>query len=205
MKTQPRIESAASAAAVALLFVSASSALAQVASGDPPQGSRQPVQPVQSVTLPAVSFTAGYDLPALHEFPESPSRGSGLGRAGDGGIVIPAGRTMASELRRETLRSRGVAVYGMIPEELPEILDDDAVRHQRSRAAQHIIGNVMGYAVTDAMFDGRRGHSVTSTSVRHETTTVRKGFAVDATPEWTFRKTGPRSGIRVGVPLTPDR
>ena len=121
-------------------------------------------------------------------------------------IQVPARRRsrdrFIAELRSQTLRSRGASVYGGITEEMPELLEDDVIRDQRSRAARNIIRNTVGAAIGMVALhqrDAEQGVIAHPTSV-----TMKTGFKLDTSPEWTFRRVGPRTGLRIGLPLTPE-
>jgi hypothetical protein len=120
-------------------------------------------------------------------------------------VVVPrrmgAEEAFRLELREETLESRRAQVYGNLPD-LPELLEDDYILKERSRAAESIMGSAVEKAFVVA-FQGGRRHE-TSVSVRPQfTTMVDHGFRVDATPSWSYKVTGVRSGLRFDVPLTP--
>lgn len=106
-----------------------------------------------------------------------------------------------AELRSQTLRSRGASVYGGITDDMPELLEDDGIRDQRARAARHIIGNTVGAVIGMVAFHERDAQQG---AITHPTFgTMKTGFRLDTSPEWTFRRIGPRTGLRIGLPLTP--
>ena len=107
---------------------------------------------------------------------------------------------MRDELRKDALDSRRAQVFGNLPD-MPELLNDDFVLRERSRAAESIMGSAVEKAFAVA-FQGRLRHEAV-VSVRPEFSTVDHGFKVDASPSWSYKVVGPRTGMRLDIPLTP--
>lgn len=165
------------------------------------------IDPPGAVRMPPASaeFRALFLAPVLDTMSSLESSRAGHVAGHGGAIVLPARRRtrdrFAAELQGQTLRSRGASVYGNLTEDMAELLDDNTVGRQRSRAARSIIGNTVGAAIGFA-FHGEDEQP--STTVRPDFAVVKKGIQFDASPEWTFRRVGPRTGLRIGLPLTPD-
>ena len=122
------------------------------------------------------------------------------------GIVLPfgrgPGRAFADEMRDEALSSRRAGLYANIPDDFPQLLDDDHIRRMRAGVAESVIGGAFETAVGVAFFGKvQHQHSVT---LRPTVTTVAQGIQIDASPSWTWRRIAPRSGVRIDVPMTPN-
>ena len=122
------------------------------------------------------------------------------------GIILPfgrgPGRAFADEMRDEALSSRRAGLYANIPEDFPQLLDDDHIRRMRAGVAENVIGGAFETAVGVAFFGKvQHQHSVT---LRPTVATVAHGIEIAASPSWTWRRIAPRSGLRVDVPMTPN-
>lgn len=119
-------------------------------------------------------------------------------------VIIPERlrptEAMRDQLRKDALESRRAQVFGNLPD-MPELLDDDFVLRERSRAAESIMGSVVEKAFAVA-FQGDVRHEA-SVSVRPAFSTVDHGFKVDASPSWSYKVVGSRTGMRLDIPLTP--
>lgn len=107
----------------------------------------------------------------------------------------------AAEMREEALTSRRAALYASIPQDLPQLLEDDYIRDQRSRVAQSVIGDAVEAAVSEGFFGGK--HTQQAVTFRPVFATAEHGFKIDASPSWSYRVRSERSGLKVDVPLIP--
>jgi hypothetical protein len=119
-------------------------------------------------------------------------------------VIIPARlrptEAMNAQLRKDALESRRAQVFGNLPD-MPELLNDDFVLRERSRAAESIMGSAVEKAFAVAFQGGVRHEA--SVSVRPAFSTVDHGFKVDASPSWSYKVVGARTGMRLDLPLTP--
>ena len=110
------------------------------------------------------------------------------------------GRAFTRELRDETVRSRRAALYATIPEELPQLLDDDFIRQQRSEVAESAILSASEAALGVAIFGERAADS--RVTFRPTFAIADHGMDIDATPAWAYRIRGPHGGFRFEAPVT---
>lgn len=110
------------------------------------------------------------------------------------------GRAFTRELRDETIRSRRAALYATIPEELPQLLEDDYIREQRADVAESAILGATEAALGVAIFGERAADS--RVTFRPTFAVADHGMALDATPAWAYRIRGPHGGFRFEAPMT---
>jgi hypothetical protein len=151
----------------------------------------------QSHRLASVTPEAALDLSTTSAAGRGPAERLEMG---PGPVGRRPGRVFGDVMREQVLQSRAVGTHDLIVNHMPEVMEDDNLERQSSRAAEHILGRALGSAVGNAV--AWKSSHVTLRS-KGTQASVETGFQYSSGPEWVLRRKGLGADIRFSVPMTP--